>query len=199
MFFTSDSHFSHQKMVEEFVNEDGSPARIDPRTGKRFESIEDHDEFLIEQWNKTVPIDSKVYHCGDFAFDAKTFTEIIPRLNGRITLIVGNHDPIQKVSCLRNIDESKMLRDVMLWKIFNSSNTPHLNRSQFFTLSHIPLAKIQFKSKSQYNVHGHIHNFMQLDESGEPDPSYINICVEQTSYAPISLEDLICRMKDISQ
>lgn len=49
-------------------------------------------EALVENWNKVVPEDGIVFHLGDFAFGGSSvWNEIIPRLNGQIYLIMGNH------------------------------------------------------------------------------------------------------------
>lgn len=50
-------------------------------------------EVLIENWNKVVSKDDTVFHLGDFAFGGSSvWNSIIPRLNGHINLIIGNHD-----------------------------------------------------------------------------------------------------------
>lgn len=50
-------------------------------------------EKLVENWNRVVPEDGTVFHLGDFAFGGSAlWNSIIPRLNGQIYLIIGNHD-----------------------------------------------------------------------------------------------------------
>ncbi len=64
--------------------------------GGRFQSIKEMDEFLIDQWNATVASGDTVYHLGNLSFKPHTIEEILPKLNGNIILIVGNHDPFFK-------------------------------------------------------------------------------------------------------
>ena len=83
IFFTSDTHFHHANVI---------------RYCKRpFSSIEEMDEALINNWNKTVPPDGIVFHLGDFCFGgSREICDLIFKLNGRIILIKGNHDKISK-------------------------------------------------------------------------------------------------------
>ena len=48
---------------------------------------------IIKRWNSVVSKNDIVYHLGDFAFGNKNFIEsIVNQLNGKIYLILGNHD-----------------------------------------------------------------------------------------------------------
>ena len=87
IWFTSDTHFSHARIAEfcpqrqDWFNMDG-PGDIDTMN-----------EGLIEVWNNTVQSGDRVYHLGDFAMGKiDTSLPIISRLNGNVTLILGNHD-----------------------------------------------------------------------------------------------------------
>jgi calcineurin-like phosphoesterase family protein len=73
LFVTADTHFSHAKMCE-FVNADGSKVRP-------WDDVEEMDEALVEQWNKTVGPKDKVYHLGDVAIQRKGLS-LLNRLNG---------------------------------------------------------------------------------------------------------------------
>lgn len=51
------------------------------------------DEKLIEAWNAVVTPQDTVVHLGDFAFGNESqIHDIAKRLNGRIVLVLGNHD-----------------------------------------------------------------------------------------------------------
>lgn len=78
VYFTSDTHFNHNSILK-FCN-------------RPFETIEEHDNKLIENWNSVVGLDDTVFHLGDFCFGgAPKWKEIRSQLNGHIILIVGNH------------------------------------------------------------------------------------------------------------
>lgn len=79
VWFTSDTHFWHENIIR-FCN-------------RPFSSIQEMNEELIRRWNETVPEEGVVFHLGDFAFGgAKEWNEVMFRLNGKIYLILGNHD-----------------------------------------------------------------------------------------------------------
>ena len=84
IFFTSDTHFSHDNMVK-FIDYDGS--RVRP-----FDTAEECDELMIQNWNKVVKPNDKVYFLGDLAFNRNKADKILSRLLGRKCMIRGNHD-----------------------------------------------------------------------------------------------------------
>ena len=79
IFFTSDSHFCHSNIIK-FCD-------------RPFKDVEEMNEILIDNWNKTVGPNDIIYHLGDFCFAGSAeWHSILGRLNGRIHLILGNHD-----------------------------------------------------------------------------------------------------------
>lgn len=84
IFFISDTHFGHANMLQ-FTNYDGT--RMRP-----FNSIEELDELMIENWNEMVKPTDKIYHLGDVVYRCKNRDQIMQRLNGEKVLIKGNHD-----------------------------------------------------------------------------------------------------------
>lgn len=79
VFYTSDMHFSHKMLA------------IDIRG---FASIEEHDEVLIENWNKIVTKADTVFVLGDVSLKKPAvYKNITTRLNGTKHLVFGNHDP----------------------------------------------------------------------------------------------------------
>lgn len=73
LWFTSDTHFSHDK------------TRI--KAARPFDSTREMDKEIIKQWNKIVKPDDIVYHLGDFGN-----LNMLKKLNGRIRLVMGNHE-----------------------------------------------------------------------------------------------------------
>ena len=83
IFFTSDTHFNHVIVYESYC----------PERKKRFSSLDEMNEVLIENWNNVVQSDDLVYHLGDFAMgDRGKFEAFRKSLKGKIILIGGNHD-----------------------------------------------------------------------------------------------------------
>ena len=79
-FFTADTHFNHQKILE-----------YDERP---FRSIEHMDREIIRRWNERVKPEDVVIHLGDFGFlkGDKTYTYYRSQLNGNLIHVEGNHD-----------------------------------------------------------------------------------------------------------
>ena len=73
LWFTSDTHFSHEK------------TRI--KAARPFDDINEMNKEIIKQWNKIVKPNDIVYHLGDFGD-----LEILKKLNGKIRLVMGNHE-----------------------------------------------------------------------------------------------------------
>lgn len=89
--FTSDNHWFHRNIIK--------------YSNRPFESVEDMTEKMIKLWNKQVNPDDTVYHLGDFAFGKiEQIEELIPKLNGHLTMITGNHDKEVKKNRRRLLD-----------------------------------------------------------------------------------------------
>ena len=175
IFFISDTHFGHANMLK-FTNYDGT--RMRP-----FDSIEELDELMIENWNKMVKPRDKIYHLGDVVYRCKNRDQIMQRLNGEKILVRGNHD-----------------KDQLGWytKYFKDiRGTFHIDGN--YLLSHFPIHP-DSKGRFVRGLHGHIHAQQVMREypvvtlegypdiEREPDPWYRNCCVEVNDYAPISFQ-----------
>lgn len=182
IWFISDTHFGHGNLVLNFtLNDTGVPARVDPRTNARFNSVEEHDEYLIEQWNKNVQPQDKVWHLGDVIMGPKKdYDRTLSRLNGHKRLLLGNHDQLKGTTL------SNWFEKIEVWRLFKEHN---------FIMTHVPIYRDQFKQKVQFNVHGHTHenNVDWIDDGHNP---YINISCEKTALAPIHLEDLLVIIRE---
>ena len=80
-FVTSDTHFSHARIIE--------------LAGRPFTSTEDMDAELMRRWNQTVGPDDVVLHLGDLALGP--IAESLPlttQLHGHRFLVPGNHDRV---------------------------------------------------------------------------------------------------------
>lgn len=90
IYFISDTHFNHKMLIE----------------GKKrsFKTVEDMNNFIIKNWNKTILDEDIIYHLGDVALNKKVDYEnnILPELKGQKIFIQGNHDP-QNISTTQNI------------------------------------------------------------------------------------------------
>ena len=80
LFFTADTHFSDPHILRQ--------------RGRRYDSLEAHDEALVARWNEAVTPADEVWHIGDFAAGAsrERCADIFARLHGLKRLVRGNHD-----------------------------------------------------------------------------------------------------------
>ena len=160
----SDTHFGHSNILT-FKDQEGNPVR-------NFSSVEDMNETMIQRWNSVVKPGDKVYHLGDVFFGSKEdFKLLWPKLNGSKRLVVGNHDDIKFLS------SGGFFKEVSMWRVFTEFG---------IILTHTPQHQSVLTGRGEglINVHGHIH------QNKSPEGPYKCVCVEQTDYYPVHLEDL---------
>jgi len=175
----ADTHFRHQSLLD-FRGRDGNLVR-----GSLFDNIDQHDEYMIDQWNSVVKSGDTVYHLGDVVVGGTAAREWFEtnwsRLNGTKHLIVGNHDDIKYLA------GGDFFETVNMWKMFANLG---------LLLTHAPMHKdtsamwgskdVGLRPKPIYllNVHGHIH------ENPSPEGMYRCVCVEHVNYTPVNIEEL---------
>lgn len=163
IWFTSDTHYQHKNSLT-FLREDGITPMRD------FSTVEEMNETLIENHNKVVKPNDKIYNCGDVFFGSKdTIQSIWKRLNGHKRLIVGNHDDI------KYIVQQQMFQKINMWRMMKEFG---------LLVSHVPLHETSIP-EGLINVHGHTHH------RGSPTERHKSVCVEMCNYTPIHLEELI--------
>jgi calcineurin-like phosphoesterase family protein len=176
LFFASDHHFHHRKIVEGFTASGKEP------TSRPFSSIEEHDEILIQNHNMVVRPEDTVWFGGDVFLsggDGKEFNyDLLNRMNGNKKLILGNHDTHRKI---------ESYRPYFSQIVGYSEMAGHFGK---IILSHIPVHTSQFDTRFKANIHGHTHSFC-ID-----DPRYFNISMEAINYIPISYESIKKILKD---
>lgn len=155
-----------------------------------WDTHEDMDEAMVSRWNARVQPTDKVYHLGDVVINRRSLS-LLGRLNGDKVLIKGNHDIFK-------------LQDYMPY--FRDIRAYHVLEGMIF--SHVPVhesALYRFGT----NIHGHLHDrrvmkTVTVQRTAPPpldpkpydtqievvDNRYQCVCVEQTDFAPIALEEV---------
>jgi len=181
VFLVSDTHFGHAGVCR-FLREDGTKLRP-------WDNPEDMDEFMVEAWNQRVRPNDKVYHLGDVVINKRAL-KTLGRLNGDKVLIRGNHD------IFRDTEYREYFRELRAYHVMNGC-----------ILSHVPVHEASL-GRFGVNIHGHLHanrvkRVIGIDTLGTvpelvygtaPDVRYHCVCVEQTGFAPILLEDVFKRI-----
>ena len=159
VFFTSDTHFYHGNIIR-FCN-------------RPFKDVEMMNETIISNWNDTVGQDDIVFHLGDFCLGGSAeWTKILDRLNGKIYLIMGNHD-------------LKMHIEVGKQRIY---------------LNHYPFLCFDGGYKDVWQLFGHVHtrkNNTGIDAARLQYlyPTQYDVGVDNNNFIPVSFEQVKRRIE----
>jgi calcineurin-like phosphoesterase family protein len=152
VYFISDPHFGHENMAKH----------------RGFENADAQDSFIIDNWNKTVSKKDTVWLLGDITMEKSNYSKYLPKLNGLINVVCGNHDLAQHTKEL-----SKFVN-----KIGGAV------KYKGFILTHIPIHESEI-NRFRGNIHGHVH------EKSLSHVKYLNVSCEVLGYKPILFEDLL--------
>lgn len=149
VFYTSDTHFNH-----DFVAQD-----------RGFESAEEHDELLIERFNKVLTKRSQLWILGDLFMGSITngLPKVV-RLNGVKHLVLGNHDSAHPLHKKSHTQQRRF------FEVFDSVHVheQHVIVGQKVLLSHLPYVGDHADREDRYTqwrlpdeglplLHGHVH------------------------------------------
>ena len=151
IYFTGCTHFGHYNIIR--------------LANRPFNSVEEMDAVLIENWNKTVKDTDTVIHHGDFSYrGSKAPEEYLKKLKGRIVRLQGNHDPIRWGNDYRKFKENNL----------------------GIVCFHYPIE--EWDGWFRGDIHTHCHTHKPILKSAE---RRFNVTVEACNYKPISLEELL--------
>lgn len=110
------------------------------------------DEALIENWNRCIKRNDRVYHLGDFSFyNAKDTEVILRRLNGQKHLILGNHDRFASNSEVEKYFKSiSQIKDIRVGK-------------QRIVMCHYAMLSWNVMHHGSWMLHGHSHGSLAVD------------------------------------
>jgi calcineurin-like phosphoesterase family protein len=181
-FLVSDTHFGHAGVCR-FTHPDDPEVKLRP-----WSDPDEMDEEMVRRWNERVRPTDKVYHLGDVVINRKAL-RTLHRLNGDKVLIRGNHD------IFRDEEYRTYFRELRAYHVLNG-----------MILSHIPVHEASL-GRFGVNIHGHLHASRVKRARGvdartgavlygtDNDLRYHCVCVEQTDFAPILLEDVYKRIQ----
>lgn len=162
-YFSADPHWGHANIITYCY--------------RPFRDVVHMNEMLINNWNDVVPWDGYVYLLGDVFMGKadESWLNIRRRLNGKIHVIAGNHDNINKLYAA-GIDY------VTATQVFVSFN------GITYWMAHHPVGYKERPDpgKTTYDISltGHVHVAWKVKDN------CINVGVDQFDYKPISLEQL---------
>lgn len=174
IFFTADTHFSHTNIIK--------------YCRRPFKDVQEHDEELIRRWNEKVPEDALVFHLGDVGFgDSRRINEILKQLNGKIILVIGNHDWRHIVKdCAWRFDDMTQQVNMKIGK-------------KHIILNHYPMLCFSGAWKgldASWQLFGHVHTSPYTDEGLDQArlkmlfTTQYDVGVDNNGFAPVSYEDV---------
>jgi len=179
-FFTSDLHFCHNNIIN-YCN-------------RPFNSIEEMNETLINNWNNVVGKDDDVFDLGDFCWGGSNFWHgILPRLNGNHYLILGNHDR-------QNFRPgySQYFKNVSMQMVIKVGNqTIYLNHLPFLTWD-----GCANRNNIIWQLHGHVHLSKFKNEGYDFEkmqqyslPTQYDVGVDLNNFTPLKFTDIANKIK----
>lgn len=163
---TSDTHFSHGQNAL-----DGNHFLLKQRG---FPDSKSMDAALTDIWNETIAPEDTVYHLGDFAW--KNPVSYLKNLNGKITLVKGNHDKGQ----LAHLRKLITVTDYMELKV----------NKQKYILCHFPLYSWNGSShNTSIHLHGHSHGKIVLTH--DQDKGCFDVGVDTNNFKPYNLDEFL--------
>lgn len=170
VWFTSDLHFWH-KNIRKYCN-------------RPFETIEEMNQALINNWNSVVKEDDTVFVLGDMGFCGYDKLEpLMSQLNGKKYLIQGNHDSDKIVFRLYEANIIEDYYKMIEVTIIGDEECP----DQQLTLCHFPMIDWPNKERGAWMIHGHQH---QLPETPSCSVMHWDVGVDKNELKPVSFEQL---------
>ena len=170
VYFTSDTHFNH--------------ANIIGFCSRPFKNVNEMNEALIANWNRVVGVDDIVFHLGDFCLGGSAeWTNVLNRLNGKIYLIVGNHD-------MKNLRQSYYDRfeEIVMQKHIEIGK-------QKIYLNHCPFLCYGGAYKDTWQLFGHVHT--SKNNTGKDAyrlnmlfPTQYDVGVDNNNFTPVSFDQV---------
>jgi len=166
-FFTADTHWSHANIIK--------------HCNRPWKTVEEMNEALIENWNKTVSKRDTVYHLGDFAMipkqdgvdSMKLYRKLRFRLNGKIHIIIGNHD--------------RMSQDVYstFSEVIDFGKEIKIDKEKV-TICHYPMRSWNASFHGSMHLFGHVHSRLENVDTGVSCD--VGVDVPDWNYTPVVWE-----------
>lgn len=177
IFYTSDLHLGNANIIE-YEN-------------RPWKTVEGMDAELIANWNSRVRPNDEVYVLGDFTLRrASEAIKYLECLNGRIHLLRGNHDFFYSQKSFE------------LWKwnsdkgdnVYLEGPYKHLSDDgREIILCHFPILYWDgMDDRGSYHLYGHMHSRPNMQH---PHKDAFNVGVDVNNYYPVTLDELVKRVK----
>ena len=163
IWFTSDLHLGHRAAIG--------------MCGRPFETVEEMNETLINNFNHCVKKDDTVYILGDISHRTPVaeVNQLISRLNGKKILCKGNHDKNYDTELFEGIYD-------FLEVSLNGIN---------ISLMHYPMMSWPKSRYGSLHLHGHIHSKGDYNiEQRDAGILRYDVGIDANNYQPVSLVEI---------
>jgi calcineurin-like phosphoesterase family protein len=135
IWFTADLHLGHKNILQ--------------LSNRPFDTIEEHDKFIIDNYNKLVQENDVVYILGDISWcqSYDFYKDLFTKLKGNKYVVIGNHDNKQNLT--------KCYKDGLIKGLYESK-TIQIGSDRIF-LSHYPYREWSGFYKNAYHIYAHTH------------------------------------------
>ena len=172
IFVTSDMHFGHDR---EFIWK-----------ARGFTSIQEMNEAYVQKWNETVTAEDDIYVLGDLMLGDTSNIEYLKRLNGKIHVVLGNHDTSNREKMYRELPNVVEVAEVGIRLKY---------KKHHFVLTHYPMMTGNLEEESlkqmSLNLYGHTH---QTSNFYNDMPFMYHVGVDSHDGVPVLLDDVIEEM-----
>lgn len=137
-----------------------------------FQTVEEMNETMINNWNNVIKDKDEVYHLGDFSLVKKeNLRKIRIRLRGKVYLIKGNHDKFSKKDYenFENVEKIKEIR-------YNGKK---------IVLCHYAMRTWNCSHHGAYHFYGHSHGTL------EPYGRSCDVGVDVHNFRPLHIDEAI--------
>jgi len=164
-FVTSDLHFFHKNIIQ--------------YAKRPFDSVEEMNSTLVNNWNSTISDEDHVYLLGDVSFGTSYQTSLIlEELNGKIHLILGNHD-LKRKQFFRNHGRITSVEDYAEIEV----------GGVFVILFHYPIQEWNGSHYGSVHLHGHRHSKTPCEYSNNLRRA--DVGVDAWNFYPVEIEKVL--------
>lgn len=146
-YIISDTHFNHTNIL-----------RFEKRP---FQNVNEMNEFMIASWNDKITHKDRVFLLGDVIFTRKrdVVIDLLSNLNGKIIIILGNHDKVLYKMFIKNQYRDLNGRIYIAGQIYEPKvQFQNQNNYEKVVLSHYPIYSWNARYHGRKHFYGHVHS-----------------------------------------
>lgn len=164
IFYIADMHLFHENIL-----------RLSNRS---FNTIEEMNQAIIDNWNAKVSDNDTVYILGDISLGwTQEVIKILKTLKGKKVLVIGNHDH----KSLKNAEYRELFEEIVPYKEI-------VDEGRRVILFHYPIEEWNGFFRDSIHLYGHVHI---NDGNLNPIKNRYNVGVDRLNFQPCTLTEII--------